>query len=432
MKNISRKLPIHLETLLIILVLILLLVTGPWVYSSVIPYFAILDQHTLFDSFILIGLVSLIVYVITQAKKNLQIPYAVSSFVFGMVGYNFWHRVIEIPQNFYLVLGVIAVSFVVFRRGLNVDVTGSKKSIIKSIIIGIVSAIVIFIVTNFILKLVFPNMNEVLIYSITGLLTILGAHNKSLSLPRMDIVRFSYDMVIFVILYNFLVFSSRVTVDSVISIGRHLPVYGASFMNTVYGALIGLIGAYLLHRHHLIWDKDNTNSEQNIYSIALLCGILALSFLIGANPFIAAGIMGFLVSMRDYINNPQDYILTKFESYLDIIVFLVLGAGISFNIFVSLLTFSTSVVLCISLFSTFILVILLYIFSKLNIFTRASFKTYLNEISHQSNLPILVGAVALFIISNTHNLENIIISLSFVFILFLYYVYPLFITKTSH
>lgn len=432
MKTLSRNIPNHFGSILLILVLVVFLLASPVLYSSVVSSFALLDQNILFNVFGLLGLLGLIIYVISNSKRVLGVPYAISAFIFGVSGYAIWPRLINLPPNVYLIFGVMAVSFVVFRRGLNVDSSGSKKSMIKSIFLGVILAIFSFVFINFVLKFIFPSFAYVLIYGLSAMLLMLGSNLKSLSLPRMDVFKFSFDMTILVILYNFLLFSSRLQIDSFLEIGKHLPFYSASFGSTVYGVLVGLIGAYLLHRHHLSWNEDSIKNEQNIYSIGLLFGILALSFLIGANPFISSGVMGLLVTMRDFKNNPEDHILSHFESYLGIFVFLILGSGISFFILGSLLAVSSGIVFLISLIFILALSFVLFILSKTSILPNLSYKKYLSEVLNRDNSVIFIGSLVLFLLSNSSGFNNLFITSCFVIIVCVYYIYPIFVRQVKN
>ena len=425
MKKISKNLPVHLESVLLILLLILVLLISPNIYSKVIPYFALLDQSILFNTFVFVGLIGIIFYVVSNTKRVLGIPYSVSAFILGMAGYNLWPRLINLPNNLYLILGVFAVSFVVFKRGLNVDVTGSKKEIIKSIVLGIILGIVSFIFSNFVLKSIFPNFSPVLIYGLTSLLLILGSHIKSLSLHRMDSLKFSFDMTVLVILYNFLLFSSRININSFLEIGKHINFYSSAFVSSVYGVLIGLIGAYLLHRHHLYWKQESIKNEQNIYSIGLLCGVLALSVLVGANPFIASAVMGLLVTIRDAKENPEEHILSYFEAFLGIFVFLVLGSNISFAVLGSLLAVSSGIVFLISFIIILGLSLILASFSRFHIMPKAKFSTYLTEILNRQSISVFVGALTLFILSNSYGFNNLFVVTTFIIIVYIYYIYPI-------
>ncbi len=425
MKNISKNLPVHLESVLLLVILITVLLFSPLIYNSFVPRFALLDQSVLFNTFILIGLIGLIVYVVSNSKRVLGISYPVSAFILGVSGYAIWPRLINIPENTYLILGVLCLSFVVFRRGLNIDISGSKKSLIKYIIIGVVLGIFSFIFTNFLLKSLFPNFDQVLVYGLSSLLLILGSHLKGIALHKMDVLKFSFDMSVLVILYNFILFSSRINIGSLLQIGKHNEFFTLAFTSSVYGILVGLIGAYLLHRHHLSWKQETIKNEQNFYFVGLLSGILALSFLVGANPFISAAVMGFLVTMRDSQDNPENHILSYIESYLGIFVFLILGSAISFSILGMLFAFSSGVVVLISLVLVLVLSFVLFIFSKFHLLPEAKYITYLAEVLNRQSVSVFIGALTLFIISSGFN--NLFITTCFVVILCVFYIYPIFI-----
>jgi len=88
MKNIFKTLDKRWSTLFVFIILVFLLQIGPWVYSSFISLFAMLDQHTLFKVFSLVAILGLVFYVSIESKKHLHIPYAVSALIFGIAGLN--------------------------------------------------------------------------------------------------------------------------------------------------------------------------------------------------------------------------------------------------------------------------------------------------------------------------------------------------------
>lgn len=424
MKHLFGPLESRLETALLIIITIVILSLAPWIYGTLIPFFALLDQQMLFNAALAVTLLGIVVYTVLQSRKVLNVPYAVSAFVFGTAGFAFWGTIIEMPAYTMLYIGMAATAIIVFRRGLLVDVVTSSKAFWKSTIVGIISAIVFFLATNFLLSFIFPEMSEVLRYSISTILLLLGAHIHNRSLVALGTTRFAFDMTLLVIFYNFLMFSSRITAESLLNISLHLPVYGSAITSTVYGIALGLIGAYVLHRHHRMWVSQESKRNQNMYTLTIIAGALALSFIFGANPFITAGMMGLLVTIRDNNDNPEDHMLVRAESVIAIIVFLVLGSTISFAALLWLVPFGSVAVLFITIFSMAILSTLFYLAGKMNLLPNAKWRSYIYEVTQKEDSPILIGSLALFALSYGRGEGELLSGLSIILVLVVYYVYP--------
>ncbi len=431
MKNIFRSIDSRFSTLFVIICMVVLLQLGPWMYSSVVSLFAMMDQHTLFMVFTLIAVLGLVFYVSMEARRHLHIPYSVSAIIFGVAGFSFWNMLFDINTQTYLVLGTAAVAFSVFRRGLRVDITGSRKVFWRQIFVGIISAFVLFLLTNFIMSLVFPELSDALLYTICGVLLLLGAHLPTGTITTMGTARFSYDMTILVVLYNFLMFSSRVLPESLLNISSFISLYSAAITSSVYGILVGLIGAYLLHRHSSIWASSGQKKE-NIYTITLLCGVLALSFLMGANPFIAAGIMGLLVTIRDAKNDPESYILYRVENIINIFVFLLIGASIPFSVIIAFTSFGTLVTVFISVVAMILLGLVFYGFGKMGFLPHAKIKSYMIETYSRHDASIMTGALTLFAISYLRMEYMLLVVVSIMFVIAVEYLYPWILRSFKH
>lgn len=424
MKNILRSMNHRLATLFIIGITGTLLALFPWIYGSIISSFAMLDQHVLFNIFLLVGILGLVFYVSMEAKKNLHVPYAISALIFGIAGYNLWNMLFDINSNTYLILGTAVTAFAVFRRGLMVDINTPRKTFWKNIISGIIIAIILFIVTNFALKTFFPELSETMRYAAGGLMLLLGAHVPGRVLSAMGTVRFSYDMTLLVIIYNFLLFSSRIMPDSLLSISKNIAIYGSAISSSVYGILVGLIGAYLLHRHHQMWVLAGQEKKENVYTMTLLCAVLALSVLIGANPFIAAGIMGLLVTIRDAKNNPEEHILSKSESVFVIFIFLLIGASIPLGALVALAPFAAIATLFVTIVAMIAVAVLFFFFGKINFLPTAHVKSYMMEVYNRHDNAILVGSITIFAASYLRMEYMLLVALTIVFSVAVEYLYP--------
>jgi len=329
----------------------------------------------------------------------------------------------EISHNTYLILGTTAVAFSVFRRALRVDITGSSKVFWKQILVGILSAFILFALTNSIMNFVFPELSDALIYSICGMLLLLGAHLPNGPISTMGVARFSYDMTILIIFYNFLMFSSRVLPDSLLNITSLWSLYGSAISSTVYGIMVGLAGAYLLHRHSSIWSNSGQKKE-NIYTITLLCAILAVSFVFGANPFIAAGIMGLLVTIRDAENDPESYILYRAENIITIFVFLILGASVSFSGLIAFASFGTTVTIFMSIVAMIVLGLIFYVFSRIEFLPHAKIKSYMIETYSRHDASIMTGALALFAVAYLRTEFILVVVVAVMFVVAIEYIYP--------
>lgn len=413
-----------LATLFIIGITAFILAMSPMLYGPVVRSFAMLDQSTLFNIFVLIGVLGLVFYVAMEAKKHLHIPYAVTSLIFGISGYVLWNTLFTINSNVYLVLGTAATAFAVFRRGLMVDNNAPRKIFWKNILSGIVIAVVLFIVTNFCLKMFFPDLSLAMNYAVTAMLLLLGAHVPGKVLSNMGTVRFSYDMTILVIIYNFLLFSSRIMPDSILSVSKNLAIYSSAITSSVYGVLVGLLGAYLLHRHHSMWLIAGQSNKENIYTLTLLSSILAISIIVGANPFIAAGIMGLLVTMRDSKENPEEHVLTKAESAIVIVLFLIIGASIPFAALVALLPFAAVVTLFVTIVAMVGLAALFTILGKINFLPHAKMRSYVMEVYNRHDSAIMVGSLALFAAAYLRMEYILLITLVVVFSITVEYLFP--------
>lgn len=424
MKYLLGPLDSRVETALLILLVSLLLLLAPWFYGSLVSFFALLDQYILFNMAVAVALAGIAFYTVLQSKKVLGIPYAISASLLGLAGYKFFSLIFDLPENTYLVLGTAAAALVFFRRGLSVDIVGSRKTFWKSITVGALAALVFFLIANYLIGLVFPGMDETLRYSICTIFLMMGGHLHNTRLVSMETVRFSFDMTLLVILYNFLLFSSRLLPGGFASLASHLPVYTSAIASTVYGILIGLIGAYLLHRHHAMWSGQTNERHQNIYTITLLAGVLALSFLFGANPFVAAGVMGLLVTIRDNKENPEDRILNRAESIITIVAYLIIASSISVSLFSWLLSFGSVTALFVTLFSVFILATLLNVASHWHLLPHAKWNSYIVEVLKREDAPAIIGSLVLFSMAYVGEEGPLLAALSLVFMVVISYVYP--------
>ncbi len=424
MKNVFRSMHSGLATMFIIGITALLLALAPWIYGPVISYFAMLDQYTLFNSFLLVGLLGLIFYVSIEAKKNLHIPYSISAMIFGVSGFTLWNTLIDINPNLYLVLGVSATCFILLRQGLLVETSKLGRVFWKDVFVGVVTSVVLFMLTNTLISSVFPELSEPLRYSASAIMLMLGSHVNSKSLSQMGTVRFAYDMTLLVILYNFVLFSSRFSPDSLVMIFKHPSLYSSAIISTVYGVLIGLIGAYLLHRHHRMWTLAGEEKKENLYTITLLAGMLALAFFVGANPFIAAGIMGLLVNIRDAKSDPESHILAKVESFVSIIVFLIIGASVSYAALMALSSFGAVVTLFVTIFAMLVISLVFYIFGKFGLLPQARIKTYMMEVYNRFDSTLLIGGLALFSFAYLKKEFMLMATLVVVFVVVVEYLYP--------
>lgn len=402
----------------------LILALAPFVYGPIIGYFAMLDQYTLFNSFLTVGILGLIFYVCIEAKKNLHVPYSISALIFGVAGFTLWNTLIDINQNLYLVLGVSATSFILLRQGLIVETTRLGKVFWKDVFVGIVSSIILFMLTNTLINAVFPDLSEALRYSASAVMLMLGSHIPGKTLKQMGTVRFSYDLTLLAILYNFLLFSSRLMPDSLVSIIRHPSLYSSAITSTIYGIIVGLVGAYLLHRHHKIWLLSGEEKKENLYTITLLAGVLALSFFVGANPFIAAGVMGLLVNIRDAKSDPESHILAHVESFVSIIVFLIVGASVSYAALLALSSFGAVITLFVTIAAMLASSILFYAFSKAGLLPKASIKTYMMEVYNRFDSTLLIGGLALFSFAYLKREFMLMATLVVVFVVVVEYLYP--------
>ncbi len=411
-------------TLFIIGITAFLLAMAPMIYGPIVRSFAMLDQNTLFDIFVLVGVLGLVFYVAIEAKKHLHIPYAVTSIIFGIAGYVLWNTLFTIDSNLYLVVGTAATAFAVFRRGLMVDNNAPRKIFWKNIFSGIVIAIVLFVVTNFCLKMFFPDLSVAMNYSASAILLLLGAHVPGKLLSNMGTVRFSYDMTLLVIIYNFLLFSSRVLPDSILNISANLAIYSSAITSSVYGVLVGLLGAYLLHRHHNMWVAAGQSNKENLYTLTLLSIILAISLMVGANPFIAAGIMGLLVTIRDSKQNPEEHVLAKAESIFVMVAFLIIGASIPFSALVALLPFGGVVTLFVTIIAMVSIAMLFTLFGKIGFLPHAHIRSYILEVYNRHDSAIMVGSLALFAAAYLRMEYILIITLVIVFSIAVEYLFP--------
>ncbi len=422
-----KKIFIPTETrtglLVIIGLFIALLAFMPWIYGTLTPMFALLDQHVVFNSALFFALIGLTIYFIHKANNLLNIPYAVSSIIFGMSGYLIWNQLFPIPVNLFLILGTFAVAIILFRQGLEIETNIHQKSFWKDVLIGVVSAIVLFLATQFILKLAFPFISEFLKYSIPTLFLIFGASylggNKSTNL-----IKFVYDLTLVIILYNFLYFSTRLMPGSFTNLSSISSLYSVSFVSTVFGIFVGLIGSYVIHRHHFLW-KDKTESQnQNLYAATIVIGLVALSLIIGANPFIAAAISGMFISLKDKIDNPEEKILNKTEKNLAIIAYFLIGTSLSFEAFTQ---FGING-LILGVFTTIIAPIILFIFwiilSKFNLLSTKSPQIIFSDIFKRKGSTVLMGSLCLFAISFSRGEDFVISALCFVAVLIINYLYP--------
>ncbi len=424
MKHLFGPLESRLETALFIILVIGLLLLAPWLYGSLVSYFALLDQYVLFNASVAVAIIGIVFYVILQSRKVLGIPYAITAIMFGLAGYKFFSILFDFPPNTYLILGVAATALVFFRRGLTVDILKSRKTFWKSILLGIVCAIIFFMVTNYLLALVFPGLSETLRYSVAAIFLMMGGHLYNTSLVSLETVRFSFDMTLLVILYNFLLFSSRIAPGAFLNLGSHLPVYSSAITSTIYGIILGLIGAYLLHRHHNMWVNEINVKHQNIYTLTLLAGVLALSFLFGANPFIATGVMGLLVTLKDHKENPEGHILSKTESVVVILTYLIIASVISMPLLMWLMSFGSVVALFVTVFSMIILSTLFYFAGHLRILPPARWKSFVTEVIKKEDAVALIGALVLFSMAYNNVEGPILAALSIIFVVVIVYIYP--------
>ncbi len=413
-----------IATLFIIGITAFLLAMAPFLYGPIVRSFAMLDQSTLFNIFVLVGILGLVFYISIEAKKHLHIPYAVTSLIFGVSGYILWNTLFTINSNLYLVLGTAVTAFAVFRRGLMVDNNAPRKIFWKNIFSGILVAIVLFIVTNFCLKMFFPDLSIAMNYSISAMLLVLGAHVPGRLLSNMGTVRFSYDMTLLVIIYNFLLFSSRILPDSILNISNNIAIYSSAITSSVYGILVGLLGAYLLHRHHKMWVMSGQSNKENLYTLTLLSIVLAISLIVGANPFIAAGIMGLLVTMRDRAENPEEHVLVKAESILTMSVFLIIGASIPFAALVALLPFGAIITLFITVIAMVVVALLFSLLGRFGFLPHAHIRSYISEVYNRHDSAILVGSLALFAAAYLRMEYVLLMALVIVFAITVEYIFP--------
>ncbi len=212
--------------------------------------------------------------------------------------------------------------------------------------------------------------------------------------------------------------------DSILNISKNIAIYSGALTSSVYGVLVGLLGAYLLHRHHKMWVMAGQSSKENIYTLTLLSIILAISIFVGANPFIAAGIMGLLVTMRDPKENPEEHVLTKAESAIVIVLFLIIGASIPFGALVALLPFGAVVTLFVTIVAMVGLAALFTILGKIDFLPHAKMRSYIMEVYNRHDSAIMVGSLALFAAAYLKMEYMLLITLVVVFSITVEYLFP--------
>lgn len=422
-----KKIFIPTETrtglLVIIGLFIVLLSFMPWIYGAVTPFFALLDQHVVFNAALFFALIGLSIYFTHKAHDLLNIPYAVSSIIFGISGYLIWQQLFSLPVNLFLVLGTFAVAIILFRQGLEIEVNIHKKSFWKDVLIGLMSALFLFFITQFILKLAFPFISEFLRYSLPAVFLMFGAsylkENKSINL-----IKFTYDLTLVIIIYNFLYFSTRIMPGSFISLSSITSLYGAAFVSSIFGIFVGLLGAFVIHRHHFLWKDKVQNQNQNLYATTIIIGLVALSLLVGANPFIAAAISGMFINIKDGNENPDEKILNKTENLLSIVMYMLIGMSLSFETLTQFGINGIILGVLVSVIAPLVLFIFWVFLAKINVLPEKSSKNIFTNIFRREGVFALMGALCVFSISFGRGEDFVLTALCFVVILFVSYLYP--------
>lgn len=407
--------------------LIFLLIIAPYLYNLTLPMFAILDQHILFKVFSGIGILGLIFYLCFVLEKNNFMPTIFSAFIFGLSSFGIVELFFDFNNNgsLFLIVGTLALSFTLFRRGIFIDTNLKSLNFWKQIFAGFFISLLLFVFLNFLIKNILPEITSILRYGMIVVLMFVGAHIKQKGENNLDIARFSYDMTLLVILYNFLLFGSRLSLEAIFSISKFDAIYGVAFVSTIYGLILGLLGAYVIYRQKSFLLNEDNNDKVNLYILPVIMGVLAFSFLFGANPFVASAVMGLFISLKDSNFDPQNHLFYKTESIINTVVFFIIGATFSVWMFYNYLLSSMFV----GSFLFFLSIIgfsgLLFLFGKMKMLPKLSIKLCTKESFSRIDAIAILGSVSLFSAAYLRDqyffLFNIVIIVSF----FIWYLIPI-------
>jgi NhaP-type Na+/H+ or K+/H+ antiporter len=419
---IKYKIPQKIEALLLLVIISMLLIFGQFALGSFVKTFSSLSSYSTFSFLFSFGLVGLLVYMMFYFEKRLKIPLVFSGIFLGLMSagiFNFLYPNLELPLSS---MGLTVVSFFMFRRALSVNVKNRKKDLIKGITVGTISAIILFSIIGVLLDISFPSINTVTLYIIAAIILILGNHTFKKSSEEMDITRFFMDLVLVGLVYGLTLWGSRFLPSSLFSPFESVSFFVNITSGIILGSFVGLLGAYMLHRHHNTWSVSG--QKEDWYILALFFGIIALSILVGGNPIIAGAIMGLLVQLKDEKDAPEDSILPNLHSFIYPIIALVVGYFLSIQMMVVSLPYLALFVLVIFFPALFLSAILIFVLTHYGKFSRTHFMTVLSSVYDKNQSLPLVLSLGIFAASSVMSDIHFVITIIFTLVIVNYTIFP--------
>ena len=400
---IKYNIPKKIEALLMLVIISFLLVFGQFILGFFVKTFSSLSSYSTFSFLFSFGLLGLIVYMMFYFEKRLKIPLVFSGIFFGLLSagiFNFLYPDLQLPLSS---MGLAVVAFFIFRNALSINIKNRKKDLIKGSTVGIVSAVALFSIIGVLLDISFPSINTVTLYIIAALILILGNHTLKTSSEEMDITRFFMDLVLAGLVYGLTLWGARFLPSSLFSPFDSVSFFVNITSGIVLGSLVGLLGAYMLHRHHSVWSSGQ--QKENWYIISLFFGIIALSILVGGNPIIAAAVMGLLVQLKDEKDAPEEAILPNVHGFIFPLVTLAIGYFLSLQMMMLSLPYLVLFVLVIVFPALFLTAVVIFALTHYGKFSRIHFMTVLASVYDKNKSLPLVLSLALFAASSA--LEDI-------------------------